>query len=681
MKYMFKAILRFNLQTHLKNIWLSCAVLGSTIFVILFAPNVLISERSGLPFVIDFYHANMIFPLLILSYTVWFIHKTSRGNVTELLDSYPYRNRQLFYGVVFSLYITFWLYAILQFVVILGIKAWFSGFTVPGMHSIAFFLSFSLINVILFVSMGTFVGIVCKESLWAYFLVFAYQVLNLMFDKFTPKHLHWFALLHSNVFKYEKFSSFGMFGNDALVFIANRLGALAISIFLFSVARLFFKSYREKTGIRFLRIAAAGALLVLVFSFGFYRHASTIPVRATEALAEQAVFVNLNLDIDDYCITGELVDGHLYLSVSFLVANTTDEEVPLAFYLVRNFVIDSLTLQGKPVDFEQQGDLVVTGETIAPGISISCLISYGGTMQEYAKTNDGEWDYTHRLYAYIGSDLIFVPGGAGWYPRTTPIFNYIPERNWIYPAREPNNKAITLQVEGDFPIVADQNMLYGYPGLVVSVLDGVEYYHLQQHQASIGELHQRIKDKLFFLQMLVPVPKIQVFEVPQNLLLGDLMIENGFGRIMLSENLLLAMGTKSEGIEYDLDRSIFSGWFNLSNVGFDYHSPDIPGFMMSHLPGRSLGNPATAVALYAFCDYVFHVENDLLVETKEVFLENQGRGMAPTYAEQRDVFVKYYHTLGLGATKEVLQRLFTIEQGRRLTEDDLIEQTTRGFEP
>lgn len=677
----FKEIYRFYLRTTITNIWLWLAVLGSTLFIPFFSIGILIGERSGLSFVIAFNHVNMVFPLVVLGYSVWFVNKATHGKVSELFDSYSCYNWQMFFGLFTSLLVAFWVFSIVQFVVIYLLKAWFlTSLSQPGITSIFWFLPFTFFNILLLVSLATFIGVMFKETLVGYVLVFSYQIMNLMYDRFLPRRFRWFAMMHTSVFKYDNYSAFGILGNELGLFLINRLSMLFVSALLFLIAFTLFKRYREK-GRRHLWLASAVFLAMFLSCLVLHVRVSNVPVQATAKLAEQARFESIDLYIDQYNITGKHQAERIDLHTSFRINNITKQALPLKFYLARNFSVSSLMCEGESVPFNKQGDLIRTEQVIEPGASVFCTIEYGGSMSEYVKEEDGLWNYRYKLYAYVGPDLVFVPSFAGWYPTTTPIYNYVPEMEWIYPARVQNKGSIFSQIEGEFPFAVNQNILYGYPCLELSVLDGIEYYHSGRHQRSIIELHQIIGKRLAFLQMLVPLPKVQVFEVPQNLIVGDLLIENGNGRIMISENTILEAITHSENTDFHLDRTLFSGWFNLANLGFDYRGLGSQGgFPISILPGNSFGSPDSSV-LYIFFQYLFKAENDPSFDddARRTFLAEQKRLLPPHpgWIEAVGALAEYYETQGLLATKELFQYSFALEQNNKLTWDKLVEYASR----
>lgn len=676
--YAFKEILRFNLRRMLGNIWLWLAVLASTLFILVFGADKLIGEQSGLQFVIGFNHVNMVFPLVVLGYCVWFINEVVHGKITELLDSYSYRNRQMFFGVYTGLFVTFWLLATVQFLIAYLFKALFySSLSQPGLGSILWFSAFSFFNVLLLVSLATLVGVIFNETLFGYISVFFYQVLNLLFDKFSPRYLRWFSLMHTNIYKYDNYSVFARLGIETRLFVINRLGVLALSVVAIVFARTLFKRYREKKK-RHLVFILLGSIAFLSLCLIAFDRVNGAPVKATANLVAQAKFDHIPLDMGPFDIKGVHKGDRIDLSALFMVRNITEETVPLKFYLARNFSLKNLYCDDKEVTFDRDGDLVATSETIAPGNGLFCRIEYGGTMCEYVKTADFFWDYTHKLYAYIGPELIFVPGCAGWYPSPRPIFNYVPPLQWIYPSREQNRQNVSLCLKGNFPIVAHQNIIYGYPNLVCSILDGIEYYHSREHGKSVERFHQIVAERLFLLQELIPNIGIQVFEVPQNQAIADLMIENGFGRIMISEETIVKAASYEEDPDYHLERVLFSGWFNLSNLGFESYSPSSyqGGVMFSYLPGLSFGSP-DAFILFDCFQYIFQAENDPSFDTqaREGYLSQRKSQMRDVEDRFKvlEKSIAYYEKYGLPGAKKIFTYSFKLEQNNSLTRERLAE--------
>ncbi len=675
----YKEIFHFNFSRTMKNVWIWLAVLGSAVFVYIFGLSSLVSERGGLSYVVGFNHVNMLFPLVVLGYTLWFVNEISHSKVSELLDVYPYQNWRMFLGIFTSQLLAFWIFALLQFFLVYAgamVHADFLGQL--GLDGILWVLFFTFSNVFLLVALASLVAIVIKEVLIGYIVVFVYHVFNLLFDKFMPKYIQWFGMIHLSAFKYDGYSDFGVLANERNMFIVNRLGIFAFGLFLIALATLLFKAYRGKRGRGKLWMALGSTAILLILSFLVFGMVNNQPAKTIARKIEQARFREIPLKISQYNIVGMHSDKRLDLQAEFLVTNPGNESAGLAFYLTEKFLVEKLLCQGEPLNFKREGDLLIADMTVKPREGVLCFLEYGGEILEYAKEQDNFWDYKHTLYAYAGPELLFVPACAGWYPRPQPIYNYVPALEWIYPARVPNKTDFSLQMEGEYPIVADQNVLYGYPGLKLTVLDGIEYYHLDKHKYSIKNFHEEVSDRLLFLQELVPLQRVQVFELPNTVFFGDFALENGGGRVFFKEESIIDTEVYKDIHSFHLDRKIFTTWFNLDNLGFDQYIPGSSeyNFLLEILPVIS-GGSRDAEVLYAFFKYLFRAENGSFLDAQDqkAYLENLLWNMrdykARVYA--LELLVEHYEEKGLAAARQIFQYAFLEEQNNALNWLDLID--------
>ncbi len=667
-------ITKFHLRSILSMGWLWVTILGSTLFIVFFGREAFASEHSGLPFVIAFNHVNMIFPLLVLSFSFRFINNASHGGISGLLDSYSHKNIEMFSGLILGLLLSFWFLALIQFGLIAILKfVYFPRMIYSGLDSFFWFFPLSLLNVLLLVSLAALLGVICKEVLFGYTLIFVYQMLNLLFDNFNPSYLSWFATLHTSGFKYHNYSAFGMFDLDAALFFLSRAGIPLIASVVLLLGYMLYKRYRQKPNM-YLWPVIICLFGFLFFYISFHGKIAHKPVQAIGEIAQKANFQPINLHIEDYNIKGIHEGDSIHLQVDFLLVNETEQDLFLQFYLGDSLIVKSLSYNGENLAFERMGNMVTTGQIVKPGVRAICHLEYGGTMVEYVKVQDSFWDRRHSLYAYIGPDLIFVPACAGWYPTTTPLYNFNLEKDWLYPARVPNNQNIVCDIEGKFPILSDENMLYGYPELQITILDDIEYIHGDFHEKSIRKLHQLIGDKLIFLNQLMPVETVRLLEVPQNTLFAEFTLENGNGRILLGENTILNR-TVHENLNFYLERALFSGWFNLGNLGFEYMGL-VPqgGYPITILPGNSFGT-ADANVLYIFYQYIYNIEtnSDFDLDSRHDFLVKAKAGLPLPWSQALDGMITYYECKGLPGATELFRYAFSLELNNNLSKDSLVD--------
>ncbi|ACM60051.1 ABC-type transport system involved in multi-copper enzyme maturation permease subunit [Caldicellulosiruptor bescii] len=678
--YQIKIIFKFYLTQLLRNIWLNLLVLVSVLFMVIYAYDLFWTDRGQAAFVSSYFQQNLLLPFITITYIVWIYYSISKGEFCDLMDSYSFRNWQLYFGVYAAVFIVFLFYSILQFSVIMLIRTLvFHKHITLG--TIFIFLFQNIINVLFLSSFGAFCGVVLKESILGYIISFLVLIINMFLDRFTIKALSIVEIIHLNIFKSSNITNFDMTPVEKDILFLSRLFLITFSLFLLFLTLTIFKTYREKTNKLTNYITLTVLFSICIAVTVLYWKFSIIPEK--QVLRKILYYNNtvLNVHIDDYSIEGELNGNKLSLKVNFNAYNNTNNPQKLRFYLASNFNIKYIKVDGNLVEFQRKGDLVNINQTIQPKEQVNCALEYQGSLQEFAKCSDEAFEYIYKPYAYMTSNMVFVPGNAGWYPMEHAIYNYIPRKKWLYPGREIRPRKFNSNIKSKFPIVEDQNIIYGYKNMEKSVYGGVEYYYLSIHKESVKKLHQYIKNEVKLLNELVPLPRIQVFEVPQNSFLAgleqNLNVENGYGRIMISENLFIKAGTNNllEMDKHNLDWAVFSGWFNLSDEGFNQNMDSNlvkEGYISDTLPGIRLGPPMLALSIKYLFDYIYEQKYNPHFDEKE-FIENVKRNFGGDASEPIVALIKKYKENDIEKTKIFLRELMNSEKQQKLNVEDLIE--------
>ena len=647
--YQLGQIFRFHFAVLFKNKWVHLGCIPSIVFTLLYSAGLFYSDRNMFTWVIDYRHTDMVMPFIVLFVAVWTFANISREKTAALLDTYDFKNVRLYAGVYLSIFTLFAIYAFAQFSIF-----WVGRFVITGdpayWKSIWFFVLFTIPNLFLFIAVGAFVGSVFTEGVAGFLLVFGYKFFDLVLDNFTVKTFALSDLLHSNIFKYTTFSDFGLMGIDSLIPMINRIFVICIGTVFVSLGLLVFKQERERRGKWLYITVGVVALLACVFFANRYRFLQQIPAEQVTNKAVHFTSEILPLDFSHYVINGEIHGQQLKIRANFQVQNHGDTPHNLCFYLAENFLLSDVRVNGAKIPFQRKGEMITCEQILQPAEARLCRVEYAGTMEEYAIQKE---IFGYRIYAKIGSEMTFLPARMGWYPQVEPIYPTTP------------NNAVSIkpyladvQILGDYPIIADKNLVYGYPNLAETVYDGIRYCHLKSHQPSIEALHRFSKDKILFMNELMPLPVIRVLEVPQNILVPE-RLGKGCGLIFLDEKLILRakVGDLMESDLRKLDQAIFNAWFELAGESSMFGKPE-----GNYLP--------LELFLYYFIDYLYQSKNNPQFAADHYVEEIANRWGRPDFWVK---LIEYYKFNGLSRTRQLLRSFLNIAQERRLNESDFYQ--------
>lgn len=658
----FFGIFHYNLRQLYKNKWFIFGAIFSIGFYLVYSLDSLRVSRTPPGVVADYFQQNLIMPFFLLLITIITFHALKKQRLSNLIDSYPVSNYRFYFPTYLSIYLVFFILETLQFTLIIILR-----FALTGevyLSSYKYFLLYALPNTLFYTSLGAFLVIIFRGLIPAAVFAFLTEMFIRMRYLDSLRGYLGTNLLNCYIFNRYNFSEFTILAQGKELVLLNRLFFITIGIVLCFVGFLLFKPYREKGKKMVPGLIVIGGVIVGSCLFIYYTSLQNIPVEKDKIRISNQFNGSSELKTGEYHLEGRISKGKFQATADFQLINTGSTPQPVILYLANGFQIQQLWLDGREWKFKRRGEKIVVEEISLPAQkTVKCMVSYESVVSpysEYAKVSDRPLAFIYNPVLYMDEDFLFFPSGSGWYPTTKPLYRLMQDRQWVIPLSDRRIQGFHANIEADIPVFNQERFMIAHRDLTIETYDGINYVFLKAHRPLIKRLHTQIKDEVLFFNDLIPLPEINVVEIPQNIFYSgakryiETERENGGGLILVNEETVFNITYCSGGAENQawslslLEDSIASGWFP---------PPDnIPATRITVDRDR-------AFVLRTFMEYLYKLTRSE-AEVKDFLKRN------PFLDEK---MVDFYQEYGLERTKELLRNFYQRERERGLEQKDFQE--------